>query len=242
MIISKLIDLTGQKFGRLTVVCKAEPQQNTKWWCKCDCGNPNGILVYGNNLKRGLTTSCGCVHREKLIERNRKENIFIESDEFCIGIDSNKNEFKFDKSDYEIVSKYNWFKTKNGYFAAIIPNSGRKHILLHRLIMNINNSEIDVDHINHDTSDNRKNNLRLVTASQNASNMKITSTNKSGIKGVYWDKRSNKWGARAMKNYKSIHLGYYNNIDDAKNAREQWEVDNQKEYRYQKEQDVVNNA
>lgn len=37
-----------------------------------------------------------------------------------------------------------------------------------------------------------------------------------------------------MKNYKSIHLGYFNDINDAKEAREQWEIKNQKEYRYKK--------
>ena len=52
--ISKLIDLTGQKFGRLTVIRKDKTQQRTKWWCKCDCGNPKEILVYGQNLKRDL--------------------------------------------------------------------------------------------------------------------------------------------------------------------------------------------
>lgn len=199
-------------------------------------------MVYGQNLKRGLTTSCGCVHSEMLVKRNKKENTFIEKDTFYIGIDSNKNEFKFDKEDFEIVSKHNWFKTKNGYFAAIVPSSGRKHISLHRLIMNVNDSEIDVDHINHDVSDNRKENLRLVSASQNASNMRITSTNKTGIKGVYWSKKMNKWGARAMMNYKSIHLGYFNDINEAKRVREQWEINNQKDYRYQIEQDVINNG
>lgn len=242
MFISKLIDLTGQKFGRLTVIRKAEPQQYTKWWCKCDCGNPNEILVYGQNLKRGLTTSCGCVQKEMLVKRNKKENTFLEKELFYIGIDSHGNEFKFDKDEYGIVSKYNWFKAKNGYFYAIIPDSGRKHILLHRLIMKVNNSEIDVDHINHDISDNRKENLRVVSASQNASNMRITLSNKSGVKGVCWSNKMNKWMARAMKNYKSIHLGYFDNINDAKKAREKWEIDNQKEYRYKIEQDVMNNG
>lgn len=49
------------------------------------------------------------------------------------------------------VSKYNWCCTKNGYVSAILPNSNRKHISLHRLIMHVKDSNIDVDHINHDT-------------------------------------------------------------------------------------------
>lgn len=56
---SKLADLTGQKFGRLTVIERAENiGDRTRWKCQCDCGNE--IIVYATNLKRGLTKSCGC--------------------------------------------------------------------------------------------------------------------------------------------------------------------------------------
>ena len=177
-----------------------------------------------------------------LVKRNKKKNTFIDKKFYYIGIDSKGNEFKFDKEDYHIVSKYTWIKTKNGYFSAVIPNSGKKRILLHRLIMCIEDGEIDVDHINHDTSDNRKENLRLVTASQNAANMRIPITNTTGFKGVYWNKNKKKWAAKAVMNRKGINLGYFDNIDDAKQAREKWEIDNQKEYRYRAEQDVINNG
>lgn len=55
----KLIDLTGEKFGRLTVVSRA-PSKNkrTYWSCMCDCGN--ACTVEGYNLTSGKTKSCGC--------------------------------------------------------------------------------------------------------------------------------------------------------------------------------------
>lgn len=57
------IDLTGQKFGRLTVVCRVENKGGrTNWHCKCDCGNEKDVL--GISLTKGLTRSCGCFHRE----------------------------------------------------------------------------------------------------------------------------------------------------------------------------------
>lgn len=61
-----LKDLTGQKFGRLTVIKRA---QNTKdgrsqWLCKCDCGNET--IVIGKNLSSGKTISCGCYHLEQI--------------------------------------------------------------------------------------------------------------------------------------------------------------------------------
>ena len=65
---SKTIDLIGQRFGRLTVVSKAESKcGRTTWHCKCDCGNKRDILAI--NLTRGFTKSCGCLHNEQLGER-----------------------------------------------------------------------------------------------------------------------------------------------------------------------------
>lgn len=59
-----LIDITGQKFGRLTAI-KPSERYNTgsKYWiCKCDCGNPKPIVVRSVNLRRGNSKSCGCWH------------------------------------------------------------------------------------------------------------------------------------------------------------------------------------
>ena len=61
----KKIDLTGQRFGRLIVLCEDRRSKNVHahWRCKCDCGNE--VTVNGNSLRRGLTLSCGCYHRER---------------------------------------------------------------------------------------------------------------------------------------------------------------------------------
>lgn len=57
-------DLTGKRFGRLLVLYrdKLGKDSHSKWACKCDCGNE--ISVYGINITRGLTSSCGCLHSE----------------------------------------------------------------------------------------------------------------------------------------------------------------------------------
>ena len=61
-------DLTGQKFGRLKVICRAENKSgHTNWHCLCDCGNEKDVL--GINLTRGLTKSCGCYHNKDFGER-----------------------------------------------------------------------------------------------------------------------------------------------------------------------------
>ena len=66
---TKLIDLTGQKFGRLTVVERHGVKDgHAAWLCKCDCGNTT--VVNGRNLRNGRTTSCGCLHKEQLSARS----------------------------------------------------------------------------------------------------------------------------------------------------------------------------
>ena len=66
----KLIDLTGQKFGRLTVISRAENKgKRAAWNCLCECGNK--IIVRGTNLQRGTTKSCGCLKIELTSERHR---------------------------------------------------------------------------------------------------------------------------------------------------------------------------
>lgn len=64
----KCIDLTGQKFGRLTVIGRAESTNyNSKWLCVCECGN--NATVFGMSLKSGKTKSCGCLQKEIRIKK-----------------------------------------------------------------------------------------------------------------------------------------------------------------------------
>lgn len=67
---SRIKDLTGQRFGRLTaLVCLPKKRQGTNvfWICRCDCGNI--VEIRGNHLCSGDTKSCNCLKREKAKER-----------------------------------------------------------------------------------------------------------------------------------------------------------------------------
>ena len=67
----RLQNLTGLRFGRLTVICRAENKgRQTAWLCKCDCGNKKEVM--SSHLIRGLTKSCGCLSVEALVSRNEK--------------------------------------------------------------------------------------------------------------------------------------------------------------------------
>ena len=58
----KIIDITGQKFGYLTVVEPARINNRFAWKCKCDCGEER--VIESNNLRSGKTISCGCKRAE----------------------------------------------------------------------------------------------------------------------------------------------------------------------------------
>lgn len=63
---AKFIDITGQRFGRLTVIGKARVNNRFKWHCKCDCGKETFATT--TELKKSLIQSCGCLHIERVIE------------------------------------------------------------------------------------------------------------------------------------------------------------------------------
>jgi hypothetical protein len=72
-----------------------------------------------------------------------------------------------------------------------------------------------VDHIDRNKKNNRIENLRPATKSQNAINSKMRSTNTSGFRGVYWNGRRSKWHARLTIDNKVKHLGYFDSVEEA---------------------------
>lgn len=75
-----------------------------------------------------------------------------------------------------------------------------------------------IDHINGVKTDNRIDNLRTASHSQNLSNFGVPSHNKTGIKGVSWDRTNNKWRSCISVNGKTINLGRFSSIDEAARA------------------------
>jgi hypothetical protein len=79
----------------------------------------------------------------------------------------------------------------------------------------------NLDHINHVKNDNRITNLRIATQAENLRNLSMSSRNTSGYTGVHFHKVTGKYCASVRVNYKHIHLGYFENVEDAaKAARE----------------------
>lgn len=228
----KFIDLTGQRFGRLVVVERGEnyvsPQgvKFARWKCKCECGNETTVL--GLSLRQGKTQSCGCQIG------GHKVNCYKEYDNYVVGITNENIEFKIDKSDYDKIKDYCWISHDKGY---IHTRMGNKMVNLHRFVMNAPD-DMFVDHINGDKTDNRKCNLRLCTNSQNQMNAKTSSRNTSGVKGVSWINKYQKWRASIRVNGTLISLGQYKIFDDAVKARKEAEQKYFGEYSYDNSQKI----
>lgn len=70
----RFMDLTGERFGRLTVLYSVDTTRNaTLWHCRCDCGVEKNVTA--GKLRSGNTRSCGCLRRELLTESNRKHDM-----------------------------------------------------------------------------------------------------------------------------------------------------------------------
>lgn len=222
---SKFEDLAGQKFGRLTVLDKVhyKTQQNGRqvihWSCKCECGKT--VQIAKSSLKSGATKSCGCYQKERVAETHKKYNKYDLSGEYGIGYTSNQNIFYFDLEDYEKIKDYCWSCDKNGYLVSTKPNT-RTKIRMHRLLLDCPKNKA-VDHINRKVWDNRKNNLRIATALENAQNRGLTAKNTSGCMGVYWRKDRKKWQARIKYMGVAYSLGSFASYEDAIEARKEKE-------------------
>lgn len=225
------VDITGQKFGRLTAIKRMYVKDNCVYWlCKCDCDGSENIYSLAN-LTSGNTKSCGCYKKETSIingKNNKKYNTYDLSGEFGIGYTTKREEFYFDLEDYDLIKDYCWYYDANGY---VITKHNGLDIRQHRLIMNVND-EREVDHICHIIHDNRKCQLRIVDKSKNQINSKTPSDNKSGCKGVYWHKLSSKWAVQLTVNKNKMHLGLFSKIDEAIKVRKEAEQKYHGEYSY----------
>lgn len=125
-----------------------------------------------------------------------------------------------DDEDYERLSLFKWhYAESDGIGYAKKNNKGKKPALIrmHRLVVGASEGQ-KVDHINRNTLDNRKSNLRFVTQSQNMMNATIRKTNRSGFKGVCFVSREKKWLATIWKDGKQTWLGYFKDKEDAAQA------------------------
>ena len=137
-------------------------------------------------------------------------------------------QIKVDPCDQYLLEMRTWYINKRGYVAN--DGYGRKKIgrcLLHCVIMDAQPGEL-VDHINHDTLDNRRENLRKTTKAVNCQNRSGAQKNsKSGIKGICLIQRTGRndqWLVQKTVN-KKPRAAYFTNLEDAQKTLAKWESD-----------------
>ena len=116
------------------------------------------------------------------------------------------------------------FDNGHGYLQIdLYENAIRKNCYVHRLVANAFLDNPDdkecVDHRNNDKTNNHLTNLRWATTKENAMNQIISKNNKSKVKGICFNKKIKKWHAQIMIDGIRIHIGYYDDLEDAKIAR-----------------------
>ena len=184
--------------------------RNDKYYlCKCECGTIKLI----NRVRLASNRSKCCIKC-----KNKKYNEYIFNKNHIVGITKCGYEFIVDTIDFELIKDYCWHKHQDGYLRTCIgqnENGGNVYILQHVLILG-KLDELEIDHINGNPNDNRRENIRHVTHSENMKNLKnIYKNNKSGIIGVYYSNTENKWKAHLSYNKKMLNLGTFKTKDEA---------------------------
>lgn len=124
----------------------------------------------------------------------------------------------------EKVKKESWYIHRNkGILYVRCRTEQNELILLHRFIMDVTEFMV-VDHIDRNTLDNRRENLRICTKAQNCRNRKTPNNSKTRVSGVSFYKARDSYRAYISCNKKQIHLGFFKNIEDAIEERRKAEL------------------
>lgn len=205
-------DIAGQKFTRLTVLERAESKgKHAAWKCVCDCGNEK--IVMGANLRTGQVKSCGCLLRESSRVRSTKHGLFGTPEYQILQSIIQRCENENDKS-YEqyggrgITVCERWKNSLENFMTDMGNRPSSKHSI----------DRIEV-HGNYEPD-----NCRWATKTEQSRNRGTWEKSKSGCKGVYWNNQKNVWQVSIGVNYKTIHLGFFDNLDAAIKSRGEAEI------------------
>jgi HNH endonuclease/AP2 domain len=129
-----------------------------------------------------------------------------------------------DDEDFELVAKRKWRYqgTAERGFYVVCTRWGAGHgpnVLMHRVILGLLDRRYPlVDHENGNTLDNRRSNLRIATHGQNQANRRRNKNNRSGFRGVCWNKQARKWQAGVRHLGRSQYLGLFESAEEAARA------------------------
>lgn len=209
---SKAVDLSNARFGRLVVVSRADNKSgHPAWNCLCDCGQLKVCL--GINLKRGKSQSCGCLRSEITSSRSLKhghsrgkEKTSREYATWCSMIgrcetETDTNYHNYGARGIKVCER--WRKS----FENFLADMGSRPTPTHSL---------DRKDVNGDYTHK---NCRWATKEEQMRNRRKLKSNTTGITGIYPSPTGGKFCAQI--NYDGVrkHLGTFNTLEEAKEAR-----------------------
>lgn len=203
------LDLTGERFGRLVALQFHDfyympSTRMRRWWCRCDCGTELPVLV--GSLRDGNTQSCGCYNLDRLSDRATHGLSGTPVHKVWKGmLQRCSNPAYTQYKDYggrgiTVCDRWRIFER---FFEDMGDRPSNKHTL--ERVENSGNYTPD--------------NCAWVTRTVQNRNQRMREDNKSGVGGVGFHLRIKKWQAFMSQNGKRIHLGYYDTIEEAAQAR-----------------------
>lgn len=191
------LDLTGERFGRLIVVkfdsthtSMPSGKKRTKWLCKCDCGNY--VTVMTDNLRRGNTSSCGCISKEKIVERNFKHGkchteIYASWERMKSRCNCTANQHYKDYGGRGIAVCEEWNSDFNAFFEWSLNNGWEPGLTIDRIDVNGSYEPSNCRWVTWDVQCNNKRNTVYLEAFGEKKSIAQWSTEKDiGYKTLAW--------------------------------------------------------
>lgn len=200
--------MTGRKYGKLTVLKRADRLNGRiAWLCKCECGNEN--VVRGDDLRTGNTKTCGCssiVHGHNTTTRGRtpEHSSWGHMMQRCYNKNNNMYEF-YGAKGVKVCDRWHEFKN-------FLDDMGEKPTSEHSI------DRIDV------YGNYEPDNCRWATREQQDRNTRLRRTNKTGVKGVYFEKQTQMYRASIGVRGKSYRSKRFNTLEEATQARKELEI------------------
>lgn len=206
-------NITGQKFGRLTVLRKTDKNRHRQqiWECICECGKK--VFASTSSLKSKNTQSCGCYKKHKLTTKMTKHGMH-NSTEYrtwwhIIGrchTETNRSYSEYGGRGITVCQR--WRDSFEAFYADMGPKP---------------HPDYSIDRIDND-GNYEPSNCRWADRTVQSTNQRLYKTNTYGCKGIYYDKKRKKWCAHIGSLRRHIHLGRFETLKEAIVARKAAEL------------------